>query len=526
MAKAFKELALLCEKLEATNSKNEKIKHVVNYLRTFHLSEYDEARYAALLLVGISSGIRRIGTNIGPSTLFKAYSQKQALLSEFQPLTISDVWNTVQNIMKASGNGVLEIRKSMLSNLFARGDEVERKWLLRMLMGEMRHGVNAGLLVEALADYAGKPVENLRTADMLLGDLGELTRKTLENRLDEIRLTIFKPIKPMLAEYAYTADEVAEKLGFPVFIEPKIDGVRLQIHMFGGEVKVFSRGLKELTRSVPDIVEAVEKHVDADSAILDGEAYSTDEKGRVMSFQETMRRIGREKEVEDVLRKLRLNIRFFDIVHFNGEDCWAKPLSERRPILEKIVDQSLLNPVLIADNRETVAAKLREWVAEGFEGLMAKSPKSPYTPGRRGGYWLKMKPAQTLDVVVVAAEWGHGRRTGWLSNYHLAVLDEKTGQFTPVGKTFKGLTDDEFRKMTQLLLEIKLKDTDWGVVVQPRIVLEIEFNEVQKSPHYPSGYALRFARVKAIRLDKTPQEIDTLSTVVKSYQRSRKVFTP
>ncbi|MCX8201990.1 MAG: hypothetical protein N3H84_07820 [Candidatus Caldarchaeum sp.] len=186
MAKAFKELALLCEKLEATNSKNEKIKHVVNYLRTFHPSEYDEARYAALLLVGISSGIRRIGTNIGPSTLFKAYSQKQALLFEFQPLTISGVWNTVRNIMKASGNGVLEIRKSMLSNLFARGDEVERKWLLRMLMGEMRHGVNAGLLVEALADYAGKPVENLRTADMLLGDLGELTRKTLENRLDEI----------------------------------------------------------------------------------------------------------------------------------------------------------------------------------------------------------------------------------------------------------------------------------------------------------------------------------------------------
>lgn len=525
MVKTFKELALLCERLEATSSRNEKISLVVQYLRSFAPLELDEARPAAFLLVGMSSGIRRIGTNVGPSTLYKAVSEKQSLLLQGQPLTISDVWSTLGKIMKAAGNRSTDIRKTLLSNLFARADELEKKWIKRIISGEMRHGFNAGLLLEALSEYSRQPIETIRTADMLLGDIGELAKKTLQNRLNEVKLTVFRPIKPMLAEHAYTVDEIRDELGIPVYVEPKIDGVRLQTHVKDGEVKVFSRGLKDLTQSVPDIVEAVKTGVRCSTAIIDGEAYCVYEKGRQTPFQETMRRIGREKNVEQALRELKLEIKFFDIMHLDGKDLWSKPLRERRQFLESIVEPTLLNPLVIAEDTETIQRKLDEWVDGGFEGLMAKSPKSPYTPGRRGGFWVKLKPAQTLDVVVVAAEWGHGRRRGWLSNYHLAVLDEKSGTFVPVGKTFKGLTDDEFRKMTELLLDIKTKDTEWGVLVQPKIVLEIEYNEVQRSPHYPSGYALRFARVKSIRLDKTPSEIDTLATVEEAFQRRRKVFT-
>ncbi|MDW8083722.1 MAG: ATP-dependent DNA ligase [Candidatus Caldarchaeum sp.] len=525
MAKKFKELAVLCERLEKTRSRTEKISLVVEFLRSFSSAEFDEAKAVGFLLVGMTSGIRKIGTNVGPSTLFKAYAEKQAPLHDLEPLTVVDVWDTLQKIMKTAGPGSVERRKLLLSNLLIRCDELERKWILRMLTGEMRHGVSAGLLLEALAEYSHLPVEMVRTADMLLADLGELVKKALERKLGDVRLEVFNPLKPMLAEYAYRLEDVRDKLGFPVYIEPKIDGVRVQAHVKNGGIRVFSRGLKDITRSVPDVVEAVQEKVEADSAIIDGEAYCVDEDGRPTRFQETMRRIGREKDVEQALKELRLRVKFFDIIHLNGEDLWSKPLHERRTRLESAVDSSLVNTVVVAENTETIAEKLQDWLKNGYEGLMAKSPESPYTPGRRGGYWLKIKPAQTLDVVVVAAEWGHGRREGWLSNYHLAVLDEKTGQFVPVGKTFKGLTDQEFRKMTELLLSIKTRDTDWGVMVEPRIVLEVEYNEIQRSPHYSSGYALRLARVKAIRLDKQPHEIDTLSTVEKLFHSSRKVFT-
>ncbi|MEM3083452.1 MAG: ATP-dependent DNA ligase [Candidatus Caldarchaeum sp.] len=521
MPRLFSELADLCEKLESTNSRKEKIKLISDFFGEFGSEEADEAAAAANLLVGLSSGVRKLGINVGPATLYRALRDQQSVLSPLTPLTISEVWETIEKTSSLTGKGVIDTRKALLSNLLNRAGEKERKWLTRIFMGEMRHGVSVGILVESLAKYLNMPLEKVKAAEMVLGRLDTLVKNAVKNRLQETRLKLFIPVKPMLAEYAYSPDEIFEKLKPPIYLEPKIDGVRLQVHVGDSMVKVFTRGLKDVTESVPDIVKRARQALKADNCILDGEGYCVDENGRPTPFQETMRRIGREKNVDEALKELSLRIKFFDIIHLNGEDLWQKPLEERRRSLEEAVAQPLINSLTVADNRDMVQEALETWTSMGYEGLMAKSPKSPYTPGRRGGYWLKMKKALSLDVVVVAAEWGHGRRRGWLSNYHLAVLDDRGGGFTPVGKTFKGLTDDEFRKMTQLLLGIAKSHEEWGVVVEPRIVVEIEFNEVQRSPTYPSGYALRFARIKAIRTDKQPEEVNTLSDIEKIYNSQR-----
>ncbi|MEM0349105.1 MAG: ATP-dependent DNA ligase [Candidatus Caldarchaeum sp.] len=521
MPRLFSELADLCEKLESTSSRKEKISLIADFLGKFSPEEADEAAAAANLLVGLSSGVRKLGINIGPATLMKALREQQSVLTSPTPLTVSEVWESIEKAASLSGKGVTEARKALLSSLLNRADEKERKWLTRILMGEMRHGASVGILVESLSKYLNKPLDDVKTAEMALGRLDILVKNAIKNRLKETRLQLFSPVKPMLAEYAYSLGEIFEKLGPKVYLEPKIDGVRLQVHVRDGAVKVYTRGLKDVTESVPDIVENVRQAVNAESCILDGEGYCVDENGRATPFQETMRRIGREKNVEEALKQLVLSIKFFDIIHLNGEDLWNTPLHSRRKRLEETVDQRLVNPLIVSGDEEDVRKALEQWTSVGYEGVMAKSPDSPYTPGRRGGYWLKMKKAFTLDVVVVAAEWGHGRRRGWLSNYHLAVLDDRGGGFAPVGKTFKGLTDDEFRKMTHLLLGIAKSHEEWGVVVEPRIVVEIEFNEVQRSPSYTSGYALRFARIKAVRTDKKPEEANTLSDLEKIYNNQR-----
>ena len=522
MSRLFRELVKLCEKLEKTSSRKEKVEEVASFLKSF--KDPDEASKAAQLLVGLHSGTRRRGLNVGPSTLYKALSAVQTPLIQQDHLTVSDVWDALEKIRKVAGERSTELRRQMLSGLFARADQAEREWLLKVVTGEMRHGVNLGLLLEALATIASKPVEKIRAADMMLGNLGALVKTVLENRLNEVGLTLLKPVKPMLAEFAYSPGEVFKKLGRPVLCEPKIDGVRVQVHRKGGVIRVFSRGLRDLTPSVPEIVEAVANEVYPSEIILDGEVYGVGLDGRPLPFQETMKRVGREKDVMKALSEARLEVRFFDILYCEGVDVWMKPLSERRQHLHKHVGEKLIIQAQTVSSEAELEMLLKTWLEAGYEGLMAKAPSSVYTPGRRGGYWLKLKPADTLDVVVVAAEWGHGRRAGWLSNYLLAVKDEEGGDFASVGKTFKGLTDDEFRWMTEKLLSIKTVEHDWGVEVRPEVVLEVEYDEVQKSPHYSSGYALRFARVKRIRTDKQADEIDTLSTVRQAFTRSRQIM--
>ncbi|MEM4281668.1 MAG: ATP-dependent DNA ligase [Candidatus Caldarchaeum sp.] len=522
MPEAFANLVQLCEKLEKTPGKNDKVQLTAEFFRRFKHTSQEEAAAAAYLLVGFSSGVRRLGLNVGPSTLYKALRGRQGSLSASEKLTISDVYETLRRVEKLSGAGSQKTRINLLAGLFSRADELERKWLIRMVSGETRHGLSVGLLVEAYAKLAGKPLDEVKMADMFLGDLGELTKACLTTGLESVGIKIFKPIKPMLAGQSYTPEEVIKDLGTPVLCEPKIDGVRVQAHKKGGVIKIYSRGLKDLTSSLPDLVETLSAEKAFEEAVLDGEAYCVDENGKPLPFQTTMTRVGREKNVEAALAELRLQAKFFDILYAEGQVLYGKTLRERREALNRCLPEHLLNPVVEVNTPKEVEDCFRRWVSEGFEGLMAKSPNSLYLPGRRGRLWLKLKEADTLDVVVIAAEWGHGRRSKWLSNYLLAVRDERTGGFVPVGKTFKGLTDDEFRRMTDMLLNIKTEETEWGVMVEPKIVLEVKYNEVQKSPHYSSGYALRFARVKRIRDDKETNEADTLSKVEEAFLRHRK----
>ncbi len=514
----FRDFAEVCEKLAEISERNAKIQLVANYLRSL---SPEDARIAAYLLVGRPSGEKeREPINVGWATVSEVLeSGKVATLLQTE-LTLQEVWQALRNVAKQEGAGSRERKKSILQSLFSRADELETKWLLRIIFGEMRHGVSHGLLLDALAQVAGVDAEQIRRLDMLVGDIGELTEKTIRKELNTIELRLFNPVKPMLAEMAQSVKEALVEHGGQTILEPKYDGVRIQIHINNGEIRLYTRRLTEVTKSLPDVVETIRRGIRCRNAILDSEVMAVDERGRSLPFQETMKRLGRERDVEEAVAEIPLKLQLFDILLLDDKPCIDKPLTGRRRLLEEItLDKQLLTPQLLTSNPEEAEEFLKRSVERGYEGVMAKDPRSLYTPGRRGGKWLKVKPADTLDVVIIAAEWGHGRRQGWLSNYHLAVLNEDTGQFEMVGKTFKGLTDKEFEELTRYLQSIKVKDTEWGVVVRPELVVEVAYNEIQRSPHYRSGYALRFARVTRIRWDKHPQEADTLQRLKTLYEK-------
>jgi len=315
-------------------------------------------------------------------------------------------------------------------------------------------------------------------------------------------------------------------LGQPAAFEYKFDGARVQIHLKNDTVRIFSRRLSDVTSSLPDIVEQVSSCIrNVREAIFDGEVVAVDESGKPMPFQELLRRFRRIRDVLKETERIPLRLWIFDVLYLNGEILLDKPYIERRKILEEIVDEKFLTPMIITSDPSEALKFMEKAVNEGHEGLMIKQLNSTYKPGRREKLWLKLKPAENLDLVIVAADWGHGRRTGWLSNYHLAAYNTVTGGFEVVGKTFKGLTDEEFEWMTKKLLQLKIDDDGYTVRVKPRIVVEVAYNEIQRSPKYRSGYALRFARIVRIREDKRPEEADTIQKIqelyLKQFERKR-----
>jgi len=382
-------------------------------------------------------------------------------------------------------------------------------------------GASEGVMLEALASVAGVTLDEMRRAYMFLGDVGELARIAVgrgASGVRSVKLTLFRPIKPMLADMAYDVREVLKEHGGTTALEYKYDGVRVQIHVKGDKVKVFTRRLTDITQSVPDVVEAVKEHVRAREAILDGEALGV-VNGRPVPFQEIVRRVRRQRELKDFLRRVPLKLFLFDLLYLNGRVLIDEPYSERWKLLEEVAEAELLAKRRVVSSRLEAEDFLKSALEEGHEGVIGKMLNSSYEPGRRGRKWLKVKPADTVDCVIVAAEWGHGRRAGWLSDYYLAVRDEETGEFMVVGKTFKGLTDEEFKEMTKRLLELKVKEEGYVVYVVPRIVVEVAYNEIQRSPKYRSGLALRFARIVRIRWDKSPDEITTLQELKERYLR-------
>jgi DNA ligase 1 len=432
-------------------------------------------------------------------------------------LEILDVDRILENITEVSGNGSQSRRLELLQTMFARATEAEQQFLAGLLMGELRQGALEGIMVEAIAKASGISSERIRRAAMMAGDVAQVARAALESgeaSLSQYDVQLFRPIQPMLAQ---SADDVPEALACigEAALEYKMDGARVQVHKSGGEVAVYSRSLKDVTRAVPEVVDLV-RALPAEDLILDGEVISLLPDGRPQPFQITMRRFGRKLDVDRMRQELPMTPFWFDLLYLNGAPLLDEPQTHRFAALSELAPDSLI-PHMVTANPASGNEFLEQALARGHEGIMAKAIGAKYAAGARGQSWVKVKRARTLDLAILAAEWGNGRRKGWLSNLHLGARDTEKGGFAMLGKTFKGLTDEMLDWQTKELLKLEIGRDSYTVFVEPKLVVEIAFNEIQVSPRYASGLALRFARVKRYRTDKTAAEADTFETVQRMF---------
>jgi DNA ligase-1 len=514
----FKKLALLCKDLESTTKRKEKTALISAFLKTLNR---DEVKPAILLTIGAVFPETSDKTlDVGWRTLQSVMDRGgQTTLFRHQ-LTIGDVYNTLQDIAGASGEGSGRHKEQLLERLFAQTEPLESEILARIIFGEMRIGVNEGMMIEGIAETTSTDPALVRRALMMTGDIGLVAEEAVqrgEEGLLSIEATLFKPLKPMLANTAESPEEAIQDYGGETAFEYKYDGARIQIHKRGDEVRIFSRRLSDVTESIPDIVEKIQGFPNEKDFIIEGEVIAVGDNQRPLPFQDLMRRFTRVNEVHDMVRHIPLRLYLFDALYYDGELLIDEPYSERWSRLEKIVPAEYLTERIITDKPEQAEQLMEQAIKAGHEGLMAKRLESPYSPGTRGKNWYKLKLVETLDVVIVAVDWGSGRRRGWLSNYHLGVWDGE--EYLVIGKTFKGLTDEEFRWITDYLQKIRVRESQNTVHVKPELVVEVAFNEIQQSPHYKSEYALRFARITRIRTDKKPEEADTLEHVSELYER-------
>jgi ATP-dependent DNA ligase I len=429
-------------------------------------------------------------------------------------LELREVHAALDRIAAASGKGSQAARRGELTELFTRTTEQERRFLLGLLSGEIRQGALEGIMVEAVGRAATVPASEVRRALMVAGDLGIVAAASMAGGtqgLARFRLTVLRPIQPMLAQTASDLTDAFARI-HPAVVEWKLDGARLQVHRLDGEVRAFTRNLADITDRVPEVVEAV-RELSVDAVILDGEAIALRPDGRPHPFQMTMSRFGSRLDVPELRRAVPLSSFFFDVLHLDGDDLIDRPTRERIAALDARIPGGLRVPRIVTANAEDADRFLDDALERGHEGVMVKAPDAPYEAGRRGASWLKVKRAHTLDLVVLAVEWGHGRRQGWLSNLHLGARDPATGGYVMLGKTFKGMTDEMLAWQTERFLQLETRRDDFTVYVRPELVVEVAFDGVQRSPRYPAGLALRFARVKGYRPDKRAEDADTIETV-------------
>jgi DNA ligase-1 len=429
-------------------------------------------------------------------------------------LELLGVDEAIGRIAATSGPGSQTRRRAELDGLFTRATELEQAFLAGLVLGELRQGALEGVMADAVAKASGAPLAEVRRAAMLAGDLGAVAAAAFaggSEALGAFRLTLLRPVRPMLAQTADDLDAALARIR-PALVEWKLDGARLQVHRSGDEVRAYTRNLADVTDRVPEIVEAA-LALDVSSAVLDGEAIALSPGGRPRPFQVTMSRFGSRTSMDELRGSVPLSALFFDALHLGGEDLLDRPARERRSALAAHVPAELLVPGIETDDPVEAGRFLEDALAAGHEGVLVKAPDAPYEAGRRGAAWLKVKVAHTLDLVVLAAEWGHGRRQGKLSNLHLGARDPATGGFVMLGKTFKGMTDAMLAWQTERLLELETQREGIVVHVRPELVVEIAFDGVQASTRYPGGVALRFARVKGYRQDKGVEETDTIDTV-------------
>jgi DNA ligase 1 len=437
-------------------------------------------------------------------------------------LTVLGVDATLSEIGAISGKGSQARRADLVAELFSSATEVEQAFLRRLLTGELRQGALAGVMADAVAAAAQIPAAAVRRAAMLGGDLPAVAAASLSGgivALEAFTLRVGRPVGPMLAQTAAGVTEALEKLDGTAVFEAKLDGARVQIHRTGQEVTVYTRSLDDVTARLPEVVDAT-LALPVRELIADGEAIALRPDGRPHPFQVTASRFGRSVDVAAARSAQPLSVFFFDILHRDGVDLLDAPTSERTAALDDIVPQRYRVDRLITTDPVAAGEFLDRTLASGHEGVMAKSLTAPYEAGRRGAGWLKVKPVHTLDLVVIAVEWGSGRRTGKLSNIHLAARDPATGGFVMLGKTFKGMTDAMLDWQTERFTELAVDGTAGYVVrVRAEQVVEIAFDGVQGSTRYPGGVALRFARVLRYRHDKSPAEADTIDAVRAFYER-------
>jgi DNA ligase 1 len=515
----FSDFASLCYELEKTPSRLAKIAAAADYLRRL---EPDEIRHGVAFLSGRPFPVSDPRTlDIGPGVFFHAAEAPQIETSALSPLNIRDVADSFASIAEASGKGSREQKYTRLRELVEMASAQERPILFRLLHNELRIGLHDGLIQEAIARASGSDPKTVRRAALFLSDLAEVASIALtagSGGLEQVDIKLFVPLLPMLSELSQDFDEIFTAHNGKSALEYKYDGARVQIHKDREQTRIWSRRLTEVTQSLPEIVEIARSQVRGDSLILDGEVVARGTDGRPLPFQELMRRFRRVHDIETAAGEIPLSLHLFDCLYLDGRSLIDEPYEARWSKLSAITEGKYLAQRKITAEKSAAETFLKESLAAGHEGLMAKELSSSYLPGNRGKLWFKVKPAETIDCVIVAADRGSGRRRGWLSNYHLAVADD-VGGYAPIGKTFKGLTDKQFIDMTGRLRALQISDDGYTVTVRPEVVVEVAYNEIQKSPQYSSGFALRFARIKNIREDKGPEQVTTLAELRALYDR-------
>ncbi|GAA0491739.1 DNA ligase B [Paractinoplanes deccanensis] len=510
----FLDLAATSAAVAATSGRKAKIELLADALRRLDPGEI--AAGSAFL----AGELRQRQTGVGYASL-----RDRPPPATEPSLTVAGVDAAVAEISVVAGAGSQARRRELLGALFAAATDEEQRLLIGLFGGELRQGAQAGLLADAIAKAAEVPLTAVRRALLLSGDLKQVAVAALTGgaaALAEIHLRVGTPLTPMLAQAAPDVGAALLATGTPATVDVKLDGIRIQVHRSGDDVAVFTRSLDDITSRMPEVVAAVRK-LPLREAVLDGEAMTLDETGRPRPFQETSSRAatrgaraaGRGKAAESAPAPapLALTPYFFDLLHLDGADLLDEPGRVRWAALADALPAELIVGRTTAETEEEAAAAFAAALAAGQEGVVVKAAEAPYDVGRRGNAWVKVKPRHTLDLVVLAAEWGHGRRRGWLSNLHLGALDPRTGEFVMLGKTFKGLTDELLRWQTERFKQLQIDDNGWAVRVRPVQVVEIAFDGVQTSPRYPGGVALRFARVLRYRDDKPATEADTIDTV-------------
>ena len=520
------DLVSTSQRVGATSARLAKNRELAAFLRALQPEEIETAvHYLSGELpqgrIGIGYSVLKTAAASSPTSAESPSTTVSPTTTE--SLSITELDHTLTELAGIRGSGSAARRAQVLRDLFSRATTAERDFLLRLMVGELRQGALAGVMVDAIAAAAEIPVAQVRRAAMYSPSLGAVARAALVEgaaALAKFQLELFAPIAPMLAQTAADVGEaLVELLGEQpgeVEFEWKMDGARIQAHKNGDDVRLYTRSLNEVTAAVPEIVETV-RGFPEHTLVLDGEAIAFDAKGRPHPFQVTMRRFGRKLNVEALRGDLPIQAFFFDCLRFGEQSIADRPAHERFEALARAVPAELRIPRLITASEPAAREFYEAALAAGHEGVMAKSLGAPYEAGSRGASWLKIKRAHTLDLVVLAAEWGHGRRTGKLSNLHLGALDPTTGEYVMLGKTFKGLTDALLEWQTREFLAREVSRDQWTVYVRPELVVEIAFSDLQASTRYPGGLALRLARVKRYRDDKSAADADNMDSVRSIY---------